>query len=565
MGGLASTGLESRRGFLLTFSLLLQKFSYSLNFSDLIQVIERESVVSKGEKGHVKNCILTGRILLLKSLLDIKNLSSENILTIFKQFVDLFSLKNLDEPLIQVTKIFLNRLLTGFYSDLTDKKRIFKFYDKFFNLFSKILVNKTNFGSIKNLHEFSLIFLFLSFSETSPVKDYFHTNVNENLLSDNSLLNFFKILLSQNVNENQSNTSLELFFNFLKVVNDQKLIFNIWNVLIETSIQDQLKQVSVKNYQFLIYSFSKFLLDNFFIFNYISQIFDSSFFEALLKFNSHKKFKYVNSLVELIMTKIKTLENKDETIKSYSIDMLKIFNTEGGLSTQSYKVFFTFLFNQLDESQKQDYIETLTKNQDEDSLTSRLTSLKQLMVGETELSKDLKDQILEYFFQLYFASESQNDIEFDDFIQDRLLVVILSYLKIPKDETQENKLKPLKDKKIIKLFVQIHKYLQNMITSNKIEDFEMSDYKIYSKYFKKFAVLISDSVKSSEKDKDLIEKKFSIIKIALIVLILFLKNPNEYSDIISDLYLVTKFKDDWQKVYIDILISLLHKGNSKLI
>jgi hypothetical protein len=53
------------------------------------------------------------------------------------------------------------------------------------------------------------------------------------------------------------------------------------------------------------------------------------------------------------------------------------------------------------------------------------------------------------------------------------------------------------------------------------------------------------------------------VKIALIALILYLKNPNEYSDIISDLYQVTSFKEDWQKVYMDLLISLLHKGNSK--
>ena len=91
-------------------------------------------------------------------------------------------------------------------------------------------------------------------------------------------------------------------------------------------------------------------------------------------------------------------------------------------------------------------------------------------------------------------------------------------------------------------------------------------FKVYLKFYKKFALLVSNVVKSTkenETDKALKEKTFSIVKIALIVLILFLKNPNEYSDTISDLYLVTQFKDDWQKVYVDVLISLLHKGNSK--
>jgi len=60
------------------------------------------------------------------------------------------------------------------------------------------------------------------------------------------------------------------------------------------------------------------------------------------------------------------------------------------------------------------------------------------------------------------------------------------------------------------------------------------------------------------------EKLASVIKISLLVLILFIKKPNEYLDILTDLYQITKFADDWQKVYTDIFISLLHKGNSNL-
>jgi len=54
----------------------------------------------------------------------------------------------------------------------------------------------------------------------------------------------------------------------------------------------------------------------------------------------------------------------------------------------------------------------------------------------------------------------------------------------------------------------------------------------------------------------------SIIKIAFIVLILYLKNPNEYADTISDLFHISNFEENWQKVYTDLIISLFHKGNS---
>ena len=74
--------------------------------------------------------------------------------------------------------------------------------------------------------------------------------------------------------------------------------------------------------------------------------------------------------------------------------------------------------------------------------------------------------------------------------------------------------------------------------------------------------LIKESTQSEE-EKPQNDKLFSIVKIAMVALILFLKNPNEYTDIITDLYQISKFKSDWQKVYMDLLISLLHKGNSK--
>jgi len=60
------------------------------------------------------------------------------------------------------------------------------------------------------------------------------------------------------------------------------------------------------------------------------------------------------------------------------------------------------------------------------------------------------------------------------------------------------------------------------------------------------------------------EKIYSMVKLALVVLILFLKNPNEYSDIVSDLYQVTNLDKDWVKVYTDIVISLFHQGNNTL-
>lgn len=59
------------------------------------------------------------------------------------------------------------------------------------------------------------------------------------------------------------------------------------------------------------------------------------------------------------------------------------------------------------------------------------------------------------------------------------------------------------------------------------------------------------------------EKLYSILKLAFVALILFVKNPEDYSDILGDLYEITKFDENWTSVYTDLIISLLHKGNSK--
>ena len=59
------------------------------------------------------------------------------------------------------------------------------------------------------------------------------------------------------------------------------------------------------------------------------------------------------------------------------------------------------------------------------------------------------------------------------------------------------------------------------------------------------------------------EKLYSILKLAFVALVLFVKNPEEYSDVLGDLYEITKFDENWTSVYTDLILSLLHKGNSK--
>ena len=50
-------------------------------------------------------------------------------------------------------------------------------------------------------------------------------------------------------------------------------------------------------------------------------------------------------------------------------------------------------------------------------------------------------------------------------------------------EGEEDQYKPIKDKKMIKLLMQVHKLIQNLFNSKIIEDFEMQDFKVNLKNF----------------------------------------------------------------------------------
>ncbi len=164
------------------------------------------------------------------------------------------------------------------------------------------------------------------------------------------------------------------------------------------------------------------------------------------------------------------------------------------------------------------------------------------------------------------------DVELESLIEDRLLLVIFAYFRIESISSNESLAKAitLPDKKVVKSLMKVNKLLQKMVKSNTLEGVDLDDYKVYTKFYKKFAALVPLAPGKTEKTEEKStstqadnERLYAILKLALVVLVMFLKNPEEYSDILSDLLEITKFDENWMGVYTDIIISLLHKGNSK--
>ena len=157
-------------------------------------------------------------------------------------------------------------------------------------------------------------------------------------------------------------TEFHLAFNLLlqNLLNSNNFanVISYWNNLIDNDNQQQFKSISLKNYQFLIFRYSKFILQNFFSQNMksIFQLFDKTFFETLFMFTSDKKFKYINAIIETIMDKFNNTETgsseKEMKLKSdYCYGLLDIFgmNPSFSLSPNTNKSFFivNYYFNNL--------------------------------------------------------------------------------------------------------------------------------------------------------------------------------------------------------------------------
>ena len=394
---------------------MIEKFSNLLNFHELINVIEKETTVSKSEKNHIKNCAITGKVLMLKSVLEITSLTADVILHVFRNFCEMLTqpvYQVVEEPILQVINEFFSKSAElNLYSEFENGKKYGRFLEKLFNLIMKILNSKSRFVNLKKLSEISLFFILYKYQLSSKYdassKDLnklseilsqsikSHFNLNEEFLSH--LGNYLKTILSKNVKGYGFHISFDLLLELLKRITDNKKTYGIWNLLIDEELQKELKVISLKNYQLLVYNFSNFILQNFFVLNYVKEIFDASFFENLLKFSSAKKFKYINGLIETLTTKLsKAKENGEaESVSEYSFNLLQIFGSDPlkNLSPQSYKNFFIFLFNNLEAGKKLAFVEKQSslninneQSENEDTLEYeeflfRLTALKQLMIS----------------------------------------------------------------------------------------------------------------------------------------------------------------------------------------
>jgi hypothetical protein len=431
--------------------------------------IHKETAIIKSDKkSHIRKCMFTGQLLLVKSILGMRNISVDILMDIFKILGDLLQQQVVEEGVLFTLDNFIDNFCKNYYQDLNAKK----ISEKVLRFFDSHIVSKTN---PKNIVEFSLVFILTKYSLCSnnnlslAFKNYLPNNIIDVLLDEKVMFNYLKIILTNKPRENDFHISFNLLFEVLKAVNDFKKIVNVWNVLIDPEMQGVMKTTSLKNYQSMVYLVSKFILENYFDLVYMKEIFDHSYFESMLKFATKHKFKYISSLLDIIQHNLKDHADK-EMVSLYSYNLLNIFGNDAttGISPQSYKGLFLFLFRNLSTDHRNSFIDSFTNEDDSDDddieSVQFKTTVMRILLTTSDIDDDTRARILNYLLMKFYNTQNEG-IELESLLSERTLASILLLVN------------DIKDSKLVKNLLKIHKTIQKLFKDKSI-NIELEDYEV---------------------------------------------------------------------------------------
>ncbi len=576
IGGICSTATDYREGFGITLQLFLDKFSKEINISELLEGIQKESYIPKNEKNNIRLAALSGKLFVYKILLALHNLSEDNLIFIVKQIIIIAkSQKSLEEGCASLIDEIFNKIFSDYFDIKKNKNN--KLLEGIFKSLENVLEHKNNLSEIDNNLEFCAYFILMSYFDnikgfvSSKIVEDFFDNKNEEI--NQPLYKYFCILLElpikyQNINTKDANIfnfSLKYLYQLLIKLNNNKYAYKIWNILIDEKCVENFNKISSKNFESLIYTYSLFLIHNFFDINFTLQIFDESFFLSLTQFQTNKKIKYVINITDIISEKIENIDD-NKIIEEYCKKCLNIFGNEieGKYSPKTLKKFYLFLLRKISKEEKNKYINDLLNLEENNNIEEIQFNLNALKILYTEnsntkvINDDIKNKIISFFLKNYYSDLFDIDISFSYSIEEMTLNLILSLIK---PEFIENKLIPIKSSKAINILIEIHKNIQKLfkekiIFYNEDKDSDELNEELKSSYKNKYKALIKEEYLKTTKSR-------IIVKFGLILLFLYLKHPEDFEDDINDIIAILEhnFDKDWMKVFTALCLNLLHKGS----
>ena len=568
IGGICSTATDLRQGFGITLQLFLDKFINEINLSELLEGVQKETYVPKNEKNNIRLAALSGKLFVYKILLNLHNLSEDNIIFMIKQILNIAkSQKFLEEASIVLIEEIFNKIFNEYFDIKKTKNN--KLIEGIFKSLDNILEHKNNLSEVDNNFEFCTYFILMNYIDNIkgfiPVKiieDFFD---NKNEESNQPLFKYFCILLNlpikyQNINTKDANIfnfSLKFLYQILIKLNNNKYAYKIWNILIDEKCVEKFNQISSKNFESLIYTYSLFLLQNFFDIKFSLQIFDESFFLSLTHFQSNKKVKYVINITDIISEKINNIKDDDKIVEEYCKKCLNIFGNEleGKYNPKTLKNFYMFLLKKISEEEKNMYINNLLNLEEDKTIEEIQFNLNALKILFTEntinkiIKEETKNKIIIYFLKNYYSDSFDIDISFSYSIEEMTLNLILNLIK---PEFVEDKLVPIKSSKAINILIDVHKNIHKLLKEEK----EENNNEIRLSYKNKYKSLIKEEYLKTTKSR-------IIVKFGLILLFLYLKHPEDFEEDINDIIgiLEHNFDKQWMKVFTALCLNLLHKGS----
>ena len=575
IGGICSSATDYREGFGITLQLFLDKFSKEINISELLEGIQKESYIPKSEKNNIRLAALSGKLFIYKILLALHGLSEDNIIFMVKQILIIAkSQKFLEEACIVLLEEIFNKIFDEYYNIKKNNKLL----EGILKSFETVCEHKNILKEIDNNLEFCIYFILMNHMDN--IKGYISPKMIENFFDNENeeinqpLFSYFCILLNlpikyQNINEKDANIfnySLKFLYQLLIKLKNHKYAYKIWNILIDEKCVEKFNKISSKNFESLIYSYSLFLIQNFFDTKYTLQIFDESFFLSLTQFQTNKKAKFAINITDIISEKIININDDNDTIEEYCKKCLNIFGNEleGKYLPKTLKKFYLFLLMKISDEERNKYINNLLNIEEEknvEEIQFNLNALKILYTENTNtkmINEETKNKIILFFLKNYYSDVFDVDISFSYSVEEMTLNLILSLIK---PQFIQNKLVPIKSSKAINILKDIHKNLQKLlkektILSNEEEENEEINKEIKLSYKNKYKSLIKEEYLKSIKSR-------IIVKFGLILLFLYLKHPEDFEEDINDIIgiLEHNFDKEWMKVFTALCLNLLHKGS----
>lgn len=379
IGGLCSTGVEYRQGYLALLKQFILKHDKEINYPSLLEQINKESYFKKTEVQGVKNAFSCGKIVTLSEILSTSREISTDCISKSTDYIlsSCATSTNSEELAIYSFKSFLSSVnpntkkLQKIVEEVISKW-LSKDSDLLFHYAVLLILSISGLSSKTKTENSSISSFIQNFLKTKPK----YALDNHLFCLDGSTPETLQKLISALVLGRRDHVFLTLYLEFLAIncknssTNAFKYIGVTWNTITETSYAAELIEKSNKNYQYVLTKLSICIIENVDI-EKVFLIFDYNFFKTFLKFEGGKSKtacinQIINSLIARLNSEAEVLNSssKQNTYNSYCTSLLELF-TKGLLSSINYKSFFLLLFHNISETQRGNLITNIIESKTE--------------------------------------------------------------------------------------------------------------------------------------------------------------------------------------------------------